>query len=43
MNQERRKREKTELRDKILNATRRLLVEGGPDAVTMREVARLVE
>lgn len=39
----RRERERTELRDRILAATRTLLVRGGPSAVTMREVARRVE
>ena len=39
----RREREGNELREKILGVTRSLLVEGGVEAVTMREVARRVE
>ncbi len=39
----RRERERNELREKILAVTRTLLVEGGVQAVTMREVARRVE
>lgn len=39
----RRERERNELREKILAVTRTLLVEGGVEAVTMREVARRVE
>jgi AcrR family transcriptional regulator len=39
----RRERERGELRERILDATRQLLVEGGKEAVTMREVARRVE
>lgn len=39
----RRERERSELRERILTAARSLLVSGGPEAVTMREVARLVE
>jgi AcrR family transcriptional regulator len=39
----RRERERNELRDRILAAARTLLVRGGREAVTMREVARLVE
>src|SRR6187551_585938 len=39
----RREREKADLRERILGAARTLLVEGGREAVTMREVARRVE
>lgn len=39
----RRERERSELREKILDAARTLMVEGGVEAVTMREVARRVE
>jgi AcrR family transcriptional regulator len=39
----RREREREELREKILAAARTLMVEGGMEAVTMREVARRVE
>jgi len=39
----RRERERNELREKILAAARTLMVEGGMEAVTMREVARRVE
>src|SRR6185503_3403229 len=40
---ERREREKKELRQKILNAARELLVKRGYEAVTMREIAKRVE
>jgi AcrR family transcriptional regulator len=39
----RRERERNELREKILAAARTLMVEGGMEVVTMREVARRVE
>ena len=40
---ERREREKKELRQKILNAARELLVKKGYEAVTMREIAKRIE
>jgi AcrR family transcriptional regulator len=40
---ERREREKKDLRQKILNAARELLVKRGYDAVTMREIAKRIE
>lgn len=40
---ERRERERKELRERILNAARELLVKRGYDAVTMREIAKRIE
>src|SRR5688572_8704411 len=40
---ERRERKRKELRQKILNAARELLVKRGYDAVTMREIAKRIE
>ena len=40
---ERRERERKELRQKILNAARELLVKRGYEAVTMREIAKRIE